>query len=200
MNALLRRIDDGQTHLIVDYLAQVEAPDLETLMRAAAQYGDLSAMKLLLARGATLSQLHPHALSTAAFHGHLHLCQFLIVNGMPVDDRIIETGETSLHSVFGLPYGPAHDDVLRVLLDAGADVTARTIPGVRTETFTHSTTRGETALHRAAAFGSLASVEMLLGCGADPAAPDANGETPLNWASWHRRAGDILGPLRRSRS
>jgi len=69
MNTLMDQIGAGQTHLVVDCLAETESPDLSVLIRAAAQYGDLTAMKLLLARGATLSQLHPFAVNTAAFHG-----------------------------------------------------------------------------------------------------------------------------------
>jgi hypothetical protein len=118
MDSLLQQIDDGRTHLIIEYLTQTESPDLRALVRAAAQYADLSAMKLLLERGATISQLHPYALNTAAFHGHLDLCELLIASGMNVDDYIAETGETSVHSVFGLPYSATHDAVLRVWLDA----------------------------------------------------------------------------------
>ena len=51
---------------------------------------------------------------------------------------------------------------MKVLLAGGASVNVSTIPGVRTEAFTHSKTRGETPLHRAAAFGTPTAVEMLL--------------------------------------
>ena len=136
-------------------------------------------LKYLLANGATLAALHPYPLNTAAFHGHWRLCQFLIDSGMPVDDTVADTGETSLHSVFGHPYAPAYDDVLRVLLAGGANVKAVTIPGVRTEAFTHSTTRGEMPLHRAAAFGTVTAVEWLLKHGAEIEVKDANGDTPL---------------------
>jgi uncharacterized protein len=56
-------------------------------------------------------------------------------------------------------------------------------------------TRGETPLHRAAAFGSTVSIRILLDAGAVIDAKDANGETPLGWASWHRRPIAILGLL-----
>ena len=44
-------------------------------------------------------------------------------------------------------------------------------------------TKGETALHRAAAFGEEGTVKMLLDAGARREARDANGDTPLSWAN-----------------
>lgn len=196
-NTLLHKITEGHTDLVFEYLAQAtEAPNYVELLRACAYYGDVSAMKYLLAKGVTLAALHPNPLYNAAFHGHWRLCQFLIDSGIPVDDVLEETGETSLHSVFGHPYGPAYDEVVRVLLAGGAKVNAVTIPGVRTETFTHSQTRGETPLHRAAAFGTVTAIELLLKHGAEITTKDANGDLPLNWASWFRRPGEILEKLR----
>jgi Ankyrin repeats (3 copies) len=118
--------------------------------------------------------------------------------------RPARVGAVSVRAVLGeakvpalVPFAPqrlrtppraCYDQVVKVLLDGGANVNAATIPGVRTEAFTHSNTRGETPLHRAAAFGSVHVIQMLL-------AKDANGETPLMWASWYRRAGDVLDKL-----
>jgi ankyrin repeat protein len=197
MKALLRKIEDGQTDLVFEYLAHAaETSDYAALVRACEHYGDVSALKYLLANGATLSMLGQYALNNAAFHGHGRLVSFLIASGMSVDDPVRETGETSLHSTFGHQYGPGHDDVVRILLDSHASVNVKTIPGVRTEAFTHSKTRGETALHRAAAFGTVAAIEMLTKHGADIGATDAAGETPLAWASRYRRPGAILERLR----
>jgi ankyrin repeat protein len=56
-------------------------------------------------------------------------------------------------------------------------------------------TRGETALHRAAAFGSPDTVRMLLEAGATVDAEDMYGETPLAWASWHLRPDAVLRQL-----
>jgi ankyrin repeat protein len=199
MAVLLTKITDGHTDLVFEYLAQESLTDYGDLIRACAYHGDVSAMKYLLANGATLDALYQYPLNTAAFHGHWRLCQFLIDRGISVDDPVAETGETSLHSAFGHPHGPLHEQVVEVLLAGRANVNASTIPGVRTEAITHSKTRGETPLHRAAAFGTPTAIEMLLKHGADVEAKDANGETPLMWASWHRRPGDILEKLRGSR-
>ena len=56
-------------------------------------------------------------------------------------------------------------------------------------------TKGETPLHRAAAFGSDETIQMLLDAGAVIDAKDANGDTPLSWASWYGRPAYILKML-----
>jgi hypothetical protein len=56
-------------------------------------------------------------------------------------------------------------------------------------------TKGETALHRAAAFGEEGTVKMLLDAGARRETRDANGDTPLSWASWYLRQSSILHQL-----
>ncbi len=56
-------------------------------------------------------------------------------------------------------------------------------------------TKGETPLHRAAAYGDADIVRALLDRGADKEARDAHGDTPLSWASEHLRPGAILSRL-----
>jgi ankyrin repeat protein len=56
-------------------------------------------------------------------------------------------------------------------------------------------TRAESPLHRAAAFGSVATIQLLLDAGANTELRDMNGDTPLSWASWHRRAPAVLRAL-----
>jgi len=55
--------------------------------------------------------------------------------------------------------------------------------------------RGETPLHRAAAWGSPEVIQLLLDAGADPTIRDANNDTPLSWASWHLRDKSIIDQL-----
>jgi ankyrin repeat protein len=62
-----------------------------------------------------------------------------------------------------------HDDVVAVLVDAGADVNA-------------TQRHGWTPLHGAAQNGSLASVERLLAAGADPAARNDDGTSAIDLA------------------
>ena len=53
-------------------------------------------------------------------------------------------------------------------------------------------TKGETPLHRAAAYGDEAMISYLVEHGGDKQARDANGDSPLTWASEHLRPGTIL--------
>jgi uncharacterized protein len=184
---------DGRTDLAL------ELPD--ALVAAAlpwcAYYGDVCALRLLLARGAALHALGADlGLNAAAFHGHWQLTKFLLEQGAPVNFHNAETDETPLHSALVSPERLRHDLVVQLLLAAGADVHARTRPGAETGAFMRDARcRGETALHRAAAFGSVATTDQLLAAGADVTAKDANGDTPLSWASWHGRPAEILRRL-----
>jgi ankyrin repeat protein len=120
---------------------------------------------------------------------------------VPIPDRIgadpnhtdPETGETALHSALCKPNRPAFDLVVQVLLSAGADPNRPTRPDVPTDGFMRDCrTRGETPLHRAAAFGSEATIRRLIDAGAKVDAKDMNGDSPLGWASWHTRPDAIL--------
>ena len=53
-------------------------------------------------------------------------------------------------------------------------------------------TKGETPLHRAAAYGDEAMIQYLLDNGSDKQARDAHGNSPISWASEHLRPGSIL--------
>jgi ankyrin repeat protein len=134
-------------------------------------------------------------LNAAAFHGHWRLCQFLLETGAKVNQPETETGETALHAATSKD-SPAHERVVRVLLAAGADPNAVTIPGAETGAFMRDCrTRGETPLHRAAAFASEATLQHLLDAGANREAKDVNGDSPLSWGSWHNRPDSILRRL-----
>ena len=55
--------------------------------------------------------------------------------------------------------------------------------------------RGETALHRAAAFASEETIQSLIDAGAKTDVKDMNGDSPLTWASWHLRPDSVLRTL-----
>jgi ankyrin repeat protein len=196
------RIAAGRTDLVVDYLETGgDATSLDAngtcLLSWCAYYGDVSAMRILVARGATLDVLGPGlGLNAAAFHGHWRLCQYLLEQGAPVDEALPDTKETPLHSALVSDDRVLYDPVVQVLLEAGADPHVKTTPGVLTGAFMRDCrTRGETPLHRAAAFGTASTVQLLLNAGAALEAADAYGDTPLAWASWHRRPVDVIGLL-----
>ncbi len=103
------------------------------------------------------------------------------------------TGETPLHAVLCKTNRVRYLPLLRILLAAGADPNHPTLPAVETGSFMRDCrTKGETPLHRAAAFGNEEDIRLLLDAGAQIDARDANGDTPLAWASWYLRPGAIL--------
>ncbi len=196
---MLTQIADGRTDLVFDYLAQGHAADAVdgggvSLIKWCAYYGDVSAIRYLLSRGASLDALGENLdLNGAAFHGHWQLCQFLIERGADVNHALPDTGETPLHAAMCKANRPAYNLVLTVLLAHGADPNRATNAGVETGAFMRDCrTRGETPLHRAAAFGDAEAVQLLLDAGAVIDARDAHGDTPLSWASWHLRPAAIL--------
>ena len=196
---LLERIAAGRTDLVMEVVASgggASTTDSRgtSMLQWSAYYGDVSALRFLLSHGERLQQLGKDlGLNAAAFHGHWQLCQFLLEQGAPVQGVPSESGETPLHAALCSEDRLRHDAVLQVLLAAGADVHATTTPGIETGAFMRDCrTKGETPLHRAAAFGTTATIQMLLDAGANLEARDAHGDTPLSWASWYRRPADVL--------
>lgn len=196
---LLDRMVDGRTDLVFDFVAAGGAATAKDnhgipLIQWCAYHGDVSAIKFLLSQGESLRTLGDnYDLNGAVFHGHAHLCEFLISQGADVNRPLPDTGESPLHAALCTADRRAHDQVLKVLLDQGADPNCATKPSVETESFMRDIrTRGETPLHRAAAFGSEATIQMLLDAGARIDAKDINGDSPLTWASWHLRPRSIL--------
>ncbi len=199
---MLKRITDGRTDLVFEYVASGNPANSTDgsgvpLIRWCAYYGDVSAIRFLIAGGESLESLGENVgLNGAAFHGHWRLCQFLIENGADVNHPEAETGETPLHAALCKANRPSHDLVVRVLLWSGANPNVSTTPDVETGQFMRDCrTKGETPLHRAAAFGTLPTIERLIEAGAVVAAKDAHGDTPLTWASWHTRPDAILRRL-----
>jgi ankyrin repeat protein len=199
---ILQRIADGRTDLVFDYLAQghpAKSADRggTPLIHWCSYYGDVSGMRFLLANGETLASLGPNlSLDGAAFHGHWELCQFLIENGADANRADPDTGETPLHAALCKANRPKYDLVVKVLLGSGAKPNCATRPNVETGGFMRDCrTKGETPLHRAAAFGTEEAIQLLLDAGAILDAKDMNGETPLSWASWHLRPAAILRKL-----
>ena len=77
--------------------------------------------------------------------------------------------------------------------DAGDQAKAHRRDGADVGAFMRDVrTKGETPLHRAAAYGDEAMIRYLLDNGADKQARDANGVSPIGWASEHLRPGSIL--------
>lgn len=198
----LQQLIDGRTDLVFELLT-AGTPAAATddsglpIIRWCAYYGDVSAIKYLLAAGAPIESLGENLeLSAACFHGHWRLVQFLIERGADVNKADEETGETPLHAALCKSNRPAYDHVVRILISAGADVGAACKVGAETGCFMRDVrTRGETPLHRAAAYATEDAIKRLLAAGASKEAKDAHGETPLSWASRHGRGAHILEHL-----
>ncbi len=197
--SILDQIEDGRTDLVFDYIAAGNSATAignggVSLIRWCAYHGDVSAIKCLLAHGESLQSLGDnYDLSGAVFHGYPNLCQFLIEQGADVNKPLADTGETPLHAALCTADRKAHDSVLKLLLSYGADPNCVTKPAVETESFMRDIrTRAETPLHRAAAFGTEKTIQMLLDAGAQIDVKDMNGDSPLTWASWHLRPRSIL--------
>ena len=196
---MLQRIVDGRTDLVFEFIAEGNDansadPGGTPLIRWCAYHGDVSAVRFLLANGESLQSLGENFdLNGAAFHGHWQLCQYLIEHGANVNHPLPDTGEVPLHAALCKANRPVYDSVLRVLLASGADPTAVTKPDAETGSFMRDCrTKAETPLHRAAAFGTVDAIRLLLDAGARKDARDMNGETPLAWASWHLRPASVL--------
>ena len=198
---MFTRIANGRTDLILDVLASGKPahsvdPAGVSLIAWCAYYGDVSAIRFLLANGEVLGSLGATALNEAAFHGHWRLCEFLIESGADVNGALPDTGETPLHAALCTADRSAHDLVLGLLLARGADPNRTTKPGVETGGFMRDCrTRGETPLHRAAAFGTEHTIDLLLAAGARVDVKDMNGDSPLTWGSWYARPDAILRKL-----
>ncbi|MGD9561498.1 MAG: ankyrin repeat domain-containing protein [Pyrinomonadaceae bacterium] len=199
---IIERIADGRTDLVFDLLKAGD-PASSTddggtrLINWCSYYGDVSTIKFLLANGESLTSLGDNlGLDGAAFHGHWRLCQFLIEQGADVNKPLDDSGETPLHAAISKSDRLKYDLVVKVLLANGADPNRATKPNVETGAFMRDCrTKGETPLHRAAAFGSEETIRMLLDAGARIDAKDMHGDSPLGWGSWYGRPDDILRML-----
>jgi len=199
--ALIERIADGRTDLVWELPAHDLAAAADRngtgVLAWCVYYGDVAAIRFLLDRGAPSGPLDTSAtLAGAAFHGHWRLCEFLLERGADANAADPDTAETPLHSALCTADRDAHDLVVEVLLARGADPNRATHPGAETGCFMRDCrTKGETPLHRAAAFGGERTIDLLLAAGADRESRDANGETPLAWGSWYGRPDPILRRL-----
>lgn len=163
-------------------------------MFAAAWEGNIKALDLFYSLGAKITFDHANLLCNAAYNGKADSVKWLLDKGEDANFTFTETGENALH--YTLSKTSEMDDrteIVKILIAAGTDVTKKTIAGESTLCFMRDAyLKGETPLHRAAAYANTAIVKMLLDAGADASVKDANGDTPISWGSWHLRDADVL--------
>jgi len=199
---ILDLISKGRT----DYIFQlIRNPDWKELLHQGSvkplqwlvYYNDTTALRAVLESGGNLDSINLNEeLGNAAFFGHWKVCDFLIQQGADVNAQVGKTGETPLHNALAKAGRPYYFYVVRLLVEKGADVNAKTIPGQETWAFMRDVrTKGETPLHRAAAYADEKTIHFLITNGANKEAKDANGDSPLSWASEHLRPGSILALL-----
>lgn len=196
---VLRAIQNGRTDQVIRHLeaggdpAHVDADGL-SLLQWCAYHGDATAVRALIRAGAPATQMGDNLdLNGAVFHGHVSLVDCLIELGADVNQPLAGTGETPLHAALCKSGDGRFETIVKRLVAAGANPNCATYPGVATEAFMRDVrTRGETPLHRAAAFGSASVIQVLIAAGARLDFRDANGDSPLGWASWHLRPRSIL--------
>lgn len=172
--------------------------DISDQLFHAAWNGQLQDIESLLGSGESLpSRAIGRALEAAAYNAQPDACDLLLQFGADPNTFHEPTGETVLHQVITKTTSvPERTRIVKSLIAHGADVNRATIPGVPTECFMRDIrTRGETPLHRAAAYGDTEMISALIEAGADKAAKDTNGDSPLTWGSWHLRSSEILALL-----
>lgn len=199
---ILEYISRGRTDFIFQMFKQ---PNWKELLQAGSikplqwlvYYNDTTGLKAVLDQGGNLDSINIHQeLGNAAFFGHWKVCDFLITHGADVNTKVDNTNETPLHNALAKAGRPYYFYVVKLLVEKGADVNAKTIPGRETGAFMRDVrTKGETPLHRAAAYADEPTIDFLIINGADKEAKDANGDSPLSWASEHLRPGNILSLL-----
>ncbi len=198
-NLILQKISRGRTDYIIHLLRQKNHRDLLNQgqikpLQWLVYYNDTTGLRAVLEAGGSLESIDLNAeLGNAAFFGHWKVCDFLINQGADVNAHVDKTKETPLHNALAKAGRPYYFYTVKLLVEKGAEVNAVTLPGLETGAFMRDVrTRGETPLHRAAAYADAATIEYLLANGADKTAKDDAGASPLTWASEHLRPGKIL--------
>ena len=127
--------ESGRTDVVFDRIAQGGKPTPK-LLRWCAYYGDVSAIRHLLAHDAQLSWFGENLdLNGASFHGHWHLTQFLLKTVADPNYPLPGTGKAPLHAALCTADRLSRNLVMRVLLHHGANPNVTTKPAVETDGF-----------------------------------------------------------------
>ena len=126
----------------------------------------------------------------------LQCVKLLVDNGSNIELGYAPSNETPLHHATA-PMGTENIEVINYLLENNANPNSKTISNIDSHNFYKGAkTKGETPLHRAAAFCSIQTIDLLLSFGASKDNLDINGDNPLSWACWYRRPKPLIDKLR----
>jgi len=160
----------GALRLILDHVAPPLRGTVRALRGAAAQ-GSLAMAELLLAYGADATRI-----GVGRWVLHPQLAPLLASRGAAIDS----SGSWIGAACTGNQGRKDDPDYVRALLRYGASATDRR-GGDYVKGATGVRALNATALHYAAKAGFVRTIEVLLEAGADPAARDSRGRTPLDW-------------------
>src|SRR5438552_10322438 len=163
-------------HQKKEVVAALLGTGVELNLFEASATGQEERVKALLEKQPNLVKTHSpdgfSPLGLAVFFGQKHVAEMLLAKGAPVN-------EASKNAMKVMPLHSAvagqHTDIVRLLIDHGADVTA-----CQTEEFT--------PLHQAAANGQMEVAELLLSRGAKVDAKTQKGKTPLDLATENKQS------------
>ncbi len=190
--------DLGGVRALVDTGADVNATDEHGSGTLLTFHPEV--IRYLLSKGADpnvqTNENGSSVLAGLAYVNAVECVRILLQHGADPNRGRAESLETPLHHALAGAGDENRAELIQLLIDHGADVNARSRPGVLSYNFWRDArTRGETPLHRAAAYASLEIVEKLLKAGADRTIRDVNGDSPLSWASWHQRPREMVDML-----
>jgi ankyrin repeat protein len=163
-------------------------------MFTAAWEGNTKALDLFYNLGAKTTFDDANLLCNAAFNGRTESVKWLLDKGENANFIFSNTGENALHyTICKTSEMNEREEIVRILIAAGIDVNKKTLAGKPTLCFMRDAyLKGESPLHRAAAFGNVAIIKMLVEAGAGLSMKDANGDTPISWGSWYLRDAGVL--------
>ena len=161
----------GALRLILDHITHPLPAGGVRALRGAAAQGSLAMAELLLAHGADATRI-----GAGRWVLHPALAPLLASRGATIDS----SGSWIGAACTGNQGRKDDPEYVRALLRHGAHATDRR-SGDYLKGATGVRALDATALHYAARAGFLRTIEVLLEAGADPAALDSHGRTPLDW-------------------
>lgn len=174
-----------------------------TALLYAAREGHMNAVRALVEGGADINEVSGDKFSPlvmAITNGHLDMAMYMLQHGADPKPATV-SGITALYGVIDVQWAPhawfpqpsteqekvGYLDLMKALIDKGADVNAPIVDKVWFRSFTNDYTwvdpAGATPFWRAAQSSDTAAMKLLVEHGADPKLATKSGDTPLHAAA-----------------